>query len=82
MDDQRPAFGVPGGSAQGGNSLLLLSSVFLGGLFALIFGFVAKLWYDERQARHRNEAFAELGPGMARVVGQADGGAGRAAAGE
>ncbi|KAI6177661.1 hypothetical protein M3Y97_00932400 [Aphelenchoides bicaudatus] len=42
------------------SSLLVVSTIFLGFVFAIIGGFVFKLWYDERQARRSREAYEEL----------------------
>jgi hypothetical protein len=56
MDDAK-FHAVPKGQE---NTLLLVSTAFLGLVFAVIGGFIFKLWYDERQARRTREAYAEL----------------------
>ncbi|KAI6235162.1 hypothetical protein M3Y95_00022000 [Aphelenchoides besseyi] len=48
MDDQSTFNAVPKGQE---NNLLLVSAAFLTVIFTIIGGFIAKLWYDERQNR-------------------------------
>ncbi|KAI6188465.1 WW domain-containing protein [Aphelenchoides besseyi] len=57
MDDQATFSAMPKGQE---NSLLLVSAAFLTVIFTIIGGFIAKLWYDERQNRRARESMAAL----------------------
>lgn len=55
MNEGNPQFGVPAD-----NSLLYLSTGFLGLIFTVIIGFAIKFWLDEKNAKERSERAAEL----------------------
>jgi hypothetical protein len=70
MDSDDPKFhALPKGQE---STLLLVSTAFLGVVFAVIGGFVFKLWYDERQARQTRERYAEM-EGMDEIMGTGGG---------
>lgn len=65
MDNDPKYNAVPKGQE---SSLLVVSTAFLGVIFAIIGGFIFKLWYDERSARRTREAYAEM-EGMDEIMG-------------